>query len=59
MKKKELNKKYTIRVDEEDHSLLQELVKDFGTLENALKKVIKFYKERRNKNGKIIKTSST
>ena len=57
--KKETSKKYTIRVDEEDHSLLQELAKDFGTLENALKKVIKFYKERRNKNGKIIKTSST
>lgn len=49
MKKKELNKKYTIRVDEEDHSLLQELCKDFGTLENALKKVIEFYKERRKK----------
>ena len=50
MKKEELNKKYTIRVDGEDHSLLQELAKDFGTLENALKKVIEFYKERKKQN---------
>jgi len=49
MKKKELNKKYTIRVDEEDHSFLNELVKDYGTLENSLKKVIKFYRDRRKK----------
>ena len=49
MKKEELNKKYTIRVDGEDHSLLQELVKDYGTLENALKKVIEFYRDRRKK----------
>lgn len=49
MKKKELNKKHTIRVDEEDHSLLQELVKDFGTLENALKKVIDYWRDRRKK----------
>ena len=50
MKKKELNKKYTIRVDEEDHSLLQELVNDYGTLENALKKVIEYWKGKGKKN---------
>ncbi len=49
MKKEELNKKYTIRVDGEDHSLLEELVKEYGTMENALKKVIEFYKQRRKK----------
>jgi len=48
MKKKEL-KKYTIRIDEEDHSLLQELSKEFGTLENGLKKIIKFWREKNDK----------
>jgi len=50
MKKEKSGKKYTIRVDEEDHSLLLELSKDFGTLENALKKVFAYYKKgRKNK----------
>ena len=48
MKKKEL-KKYTIRIDEEIHDLLKELKKEFGTLENGLKKIIKFWREKNDK----------
>ena len=44
--KKETQKKHPIRIDNEDYLLLKELVKEHGTLENALKKVIKFYRER-------------
>ena len=57
--KKQSIKKHPIRVDNEDYLLLKELVKEHGTLENALKKVIEYFRDRRNKNGKIIKTSST
>ena len=57
--KKESQKKHPIRIDNEDYLLLKELVKEHGTLENALKKVIEYFRDRRNKNGKIIKTSST
>lgn len=42
--KKESNKKFTIRVDKVDHDLLQELVKEYGTMENALKKVIQYWR---------------
>lgn len=47
--KKQPLKKHPIRVDDEDYLLLKELVKDHGTLENALKKVIEFYRDRRKK----------
>jgi hypothetical protein len=56
MKNEKSGKKYTIRVDEEDHSLLLELFKDFGTLENALKKVIEYYKKGRENNELLYKT---
>jgi hypothetical protein len=58
-KETQLNKKHTIRIDNEDYSLLKGLVKKHGTMENALKKVIDYFRNRRNKNGKIVKTSST
>lgn len=57
--KKETQNKHPIRIDNEDYLLLKKLVKEHGTLENALKKVIEYYRDRGNKNGKIIKTSST
>lgn len=47
--KKHPLKKHPIRVDDKDYLLLKELVKDHGTLENALKKVIEFYRERKKK----------
>ena len=47
--KKEKSKKYTIRVDEEIHDLLKELKKEYGTLENGLRKVFEQWKERRKK----------
>ena len=47
--KKESIKKHPIRVDNEDYLLLKELVIEHGTLENALKKVIEFYRNRRKK----------
>jgi hypothetical protein len=47
--KKEKPKKYTIRVDEEIHDLLKELKKEYGTLENGLRKVFEQWKERRKK----------
>ena len=45
--KKETQKKHPIRIDNEDYLLLKELVKEHGTLENALKKVIEYWRDRK------------
>ena len=46
MKKKEL-KKYTIRIDEEFHDLLKDLKSEYGTMENGLRKIYEFWKQRK------------
>ena len=47
MKKKEQDKKYTIRISQEIHDLLLELKEEYGTLENGLSKIFKQWKETR------------
>jgi len=49
MKKKEQDKKYTIRISQEIHDLLLELKEEYGTLENGLRKIFEQWKERRKK----------
>ena len=42
-------KKYTIRIDEEFHDLLKTLKSEYGTMENGLRKVYEYWKERKKK----------
>lgn len=39
--------KYTIRISKEFHESLKNLIKEHGTLENALNKIYEFWKERK------------
>lgn len=47
--KKNKEKKYTIRINQEIHELLIELKEEYGTLENGLRKIFEQWKERKKK----------
>lgn len=57
--KKEKSKKYTIRIDEEFHDILKDLKFEYGTMENGLRKVYEYWKERKNANKQIIKNRNS
>jgi len=42
-------KKFTIRIDEEFHDILKDLKFEYGTMENGLRKIYEYWKERRKK----------